>query len=372
MNEMHRSERSSVASANIARGGQDRRRRGAGFNVRARLLTGLALVAGLVTYGVGIPAARAATSTVRITLGGGTDFTDASIYYADNLLKKEGVNVQLSNLADPASALQAVVSGSSDIYLGDPMEAAVAVANGGANIRYIATVAQTTDYVILSLPQFTLSASSLSGATMGSAGPGTAGTIIANAALQKAGIDPSTIHAVTVGGTSARITAILSGQVDLAPALAPSAVPAVETGKVKILLNAGTEIGKYLQQGLIASNSFIKAHPKLVQQVVNAYLDANRWASKNENGFISVANANQLQGSLTASQQQASWVQLQQSHFYAVNGAVCPNAINKTERYTWAAGGSLTQANTPSFYKWVNRSFVQAYLKKHHQKRGSC
>ncbi|HUZ40388.1 MAG TPA: ABC transporter substrate-binding protein [Acidimicrobiales bacterium] len=317
-------------------------------------------MAGLVTYGMGLPAATASTNTVRITLGGGTDFTDAVIYYADSLLGDEGVNVVLSNLADPASALQSVVAGSSDIYLGDPMETAVAVANASANVKFIATIEQTTDYVVLALPNYTLT--NLSGATMGSAGPGTAGTIIVNAALQKLGIDPTTIHDVTVGGTSARITAILSGRVDLAPALAPSAVPAVETGKVKILFNAGTVLGNYLQQGLTASGSFLQSNPKLVQKVVSAYLMANRWAATNEAGFISVANTNQLQGSLTASQEQAAWQQLKSSKFFAVDGAVSASAINPTEAYTWAAGGSLTQANTPAYSKWVDPTFVQNFL----------
>lgn len=360
MKDLHRSEGVSVASMDTARETVGRKRRVTSFGVRARLLTGFALVAGLVTYGMGLPAATASTNTVRITLGGGTDFTDAVIYYADTLLGNEGINVELSNLADPASALQSVVAGSSDIYLGDPMESAVAVANAGANVEYIATIAQTTDYVVLALPNYTLT--NLSGATMGSAGPGTAGTIIANAALKKLGIDPTTIHDVTVGGTSARITAILSGQVDLAPALAASAVPAVATGKVKILFNAGSVLGNYLQQGLTASGSFAQNNPKLVQKVVNAYLLANRWAQTNETAFISEANHYNLQGSLTASQEQAAWTQLQTSKFYAVDGAVTASAINPTEAFTWAAGGSLTQANTPAYSKWVNPTFVQNFL----------
>ena len=136
----------------------------------------------------------------------------------------------------------------------------------------------------------------------------------------------------------------------------------METGKVKILFNAGKVIGKYLQQGLTANGSFIQNNPKLVQSVVNAYLTANRWASTNETGFIQVANANQLQGSLTTSQEQSSWQQLQSSNFYAVDGAVAQSAINPTEAFTWAAGGSLTQATTPAYSKWVNPSFVQNYL----------
>ena len=345
---------------NKARGTVGRERRVARFNTRARLLTGLALTAGLVTAGVGLPAATAATSTVRITVGGGTAFADALVYYANDLLKSQGITVQLSNLADPASALQSVVAGSSDIYLGDPVESAIAVANADANLKYIATIAQTTDYVILALPNITMS--NVSGTTMGSAGPGTAGTMIALAAFNKLGIDPTTIKTVTVGGTSARVTAILAGRIDLAAAHAASAVSAVETGKVKILFNAGAVMGQYLQQGLTANGSFVKDNPALVQSVVNAYLTANRWASTNGPDFIQVANDNQLTGSLTNAQEQVAWQQLASSKYFAVDGAVDESAIKPTFAYTYAAGGSLTPATTPAYLKWVDPSFVRKYL----------
>lgn len=307
---------------------------------------------------------------VRIVLGGGTDFTDASLYEAISTLKSEHYRIVLSVLADPASALEAVVSGQADIYLGDPIEAATAVANAGAKITYLASVQQSTDYEVLALPRFTLQ--NISGATMASAGPGTAGTIIADAAFAKAGIDPTELHDVTVGGTSARVTAILAGEVDLAPVLAPAAVAAVATGKVKILLNAGKYLGRYIQEGLIASNGFVKNSPKTVQHVVDAFIDSQRWAATNESAYIQVANANQLQGSLTASEEQESWRQLKTGAFFAINGAICPADITLTEHYSYVAGGTLTKATTPSYSSWVNPSFVKEYLLKHHISLHAC
>ena len=370
---MYRSERSSDASATFPREEGARRRGFLGFHNVFRFLTGAVVAAGLLTYGAGIPSANAtSTHTVGIVLGGGTDFSDASLYYAIHLLKTEGITVNLNNLADPASALDAVISGQSNIYLGDPMEAAVAVGNGGAKIEYVGTVEQTTDYVVLSLPKFNLK--NLSGATLATAGPGTAGAIIANTAFAKIGINPSSLNDVTVGGTSARVTAILSGQVDLAPALAPSAVAAVATGKVKILLNAGTVLGSYLQEGLIASDSYVHSNSAVVQDVVNAFLNASRWAlsKSHESQFLSVANANQLQGGLSTAEEELSWTAFKNAGFYAANGALCPSAILKTEQYTYAAGGSLTKSTTPAYSKWVDPAFVKAYLKAHKQNTKSC
>jgi NitT/TauT family transport system substrate-binding protein len=370
MNEMCRDEQSSVTIVKSAGGKKGRKRSSARFVVSTRLLTGAVLAAGLVTYGASIPAASAAQHNVNIVLGGGTDFSDASLYYAVGLLESQGISVTVNNLADPSSALEAVVSGKSNIYIGDPMEAALAVANANAPLQYVGTVEQTTDYEILSLPKYTLK--NLAGATLATAGPGTAGAIIANAALAKIGVKPSSLQSVKVGGTSARVAAILSGQVDLAPVLAPSAVAAVQTGKVKILLNAGAVLGKYLQEGLIASSGFVKNYPTIVQAVVSAFITSSRWAYAHEGAFIHEANATQLVGSLTGQQQEASWQQLHNASFYAVNGAICPNAIIQTERYTYAAGGSLTKGNTPAYSKWVDNSFVKKYLKADHQVTTLC
>ena len=309
-------------------------------------------------------------ATVRIVSGGGDSFSDAAKYKAIELLQAEGVQVSVSNVADPAAALRAVVGGQSDVALLDPVEAVKAVANANAPVKYIGSMSQTTDYVILSLPQYTLK--SLSGATFGTAGAGTAGDVIASSALTQSGVDMSTIKKVTVGGTSARITAILSGQIDLAPVLAADAVPAVNTGKVKILLNAGKVLGSYLQQGLIASDTFIK-DKATAQAVVSAFIDAQRWASQNESAYISTATANHLLGSLTAADAKAAYAQLKSSKIFATNGAICTTSVNDTLTHDYAVKGGLTKAGTPAYNKWVDPEFVKAYLSKNGKnKDGFC
>lgn len=248
--------------------------------MRQRLAAAVAAIGGLglLIAGCGGTSSAAPSSgskVVRLIQGGGLDFSDAAIYKAMALLKARGYKVSLANVADPATALRSVLAGKADVYLGAPVEAATAVANGGAQVKYLASLAQTSNYEIIALPKFTVH--NLGGARLATAGPGTAGQIVGVAALQRIGVPISQIHQVTVGGTSARVTAILAGQVDLAPVLAPDAVSAVATGKVKILLNAGSVLGDYLQQGLIASSSFA-ASTATAQATVTAFLDAERWA----------------------------------------------------------------------------------------------
>jgi hypothetical protein len=87
---------------------------------------------------------------------------------------------------------------------------------------------------------------------------------------------------------------------------------------------------------------------------------------------LSVANANQLGGGLTNAEEKSSWAALDSAGFFATNGAVCATAITKTEQYTYAAGGSLTKATTPSYKSWVDPKFVDTYLKANKDKTTAC
>lgn len=310
-----------------------------------------------------------ASKTVRLIEGGGLDYSDVPIYKAMALLQAEGYHVTLDNVADPSTAMQATLSGKEDIDVDAPVEAATAVANSHADVKYIASDASTTSYEVVALPKFNLH--NLSGATIGSSGPGTAGVVIALAALGKLGISNSQLHQVNIGGTSARETAILAGKIDLAPLLAPAAVAAVATGKVKILVNTGSVLGDYLQQGLIATGSFASDTPT-AQATVNAFINADRWADSNEAGYIALANAKGLRLGLTAQEEQAAWSQLHASHFFAVNGALCSKAINQTLTYTYETPGGLTKSTTPKLSSWVDQTYVNAYLKAHGQPAGTC
>jgi ABC-type phosphate/phosphonate transport system substrate-binding protein len=317
------------------------------------------------------PKAGKVAASVRIIQGGSESFSDAALNKATAILEAEGISVQSSTVDDPSTALRAVISGQADVALLDPVEAVKAIANGDAPVKYIGSLDQTTDYVVLSLPKYSLK--HLDGATFASAGAGTAGDVIASAALAKSKVDTSKVQKVTVGGTSARVTAILSGQVDLAPVHAADGVPAVATGKVKILLNTGEVLGSYLQQGMIGSDTFLK-DKATTQAVVNAFIDAQRWASSSETQYIATATANDLLGDLTAAQAKSAYASLKSSKIFATNGAICAKAINETLNYDYQVpGGGLTKANTPAYSKWVDPTFVNAYLKANGKdKSGYC
>jgi len=307
-------------------------------------------------------------SSVRIISGGSESFSDAAVFKAVELLKAQGINVTSSVVDDPATALRAVVAGKADVALLDPVEAVKAVQNGDAPIKYIGSLSQATDYELIALPGVSLD--NLAGKKFASAGPGTAGDVIASAALAKQNVDFSQVHKVTVGGTSARVTAILAGQVDVAPVHAPDAVAAVKTGKVGMLLDLGSVLGQYLQQGMIASDTFV-SDKATTQAVVDAFIDAERFAASDATGYLAEAKANDLYGDLTDTEAQDAYQSLKDTKIFATNGAICEDAVQATLTYDYAVpDNGLTPDTTPAYDKWVDPSFVEAYLNKNGKDAG--
>lgn len=337
----------------------------------------LPLVSAVLALGIAVSACSSAASagnasgkgTITIIEAGSNDFTDGNLLHFVSLLKSQGYTVNVNLIEDQATALRAVVAGRADFFFGGMTEAVLANANSQARIKVVGVANQASDYLLLSKTNLTLK--NLSGATLGIASVGDATQILVEAALRNSGVDPKSVRYVTVGGTSARVTALLAGQIDLAPVLAPSAVPAVETGKVKVLINTGPAVGPYLSQTMIATTKFIQSHKDVVQTAVNALIDAERWAQSDEKDYIATVNKAKLAGDLTMKQEQAAWLLDKQSNFNAINGGLCPRYISDTLNYSYSSG-SLSKSETPPQNVWLDREFVQNYLKAHHQSVNAC
>jgi ABC-type nitrate/sulfonate/bicarbonate transport system substrate-binding protein len=345
---------------------------------RARLsaaLVGSALVIliALVATAAAAPArdagARtiAATPTVNLIEAGSQDFSSADVDYFADLMKKNGIKVNFNEVSDASSALRTVVAGQSQLFLGSLPTAILAVINGGAHIKIVAANDQASDYVLVAKPGITLQ--NVAGHTLAIDSPGSAGEVASQIGLQKSGVDPSSVHYVQIGSSSARLTAILAGRVDIAPLHYPNALTALATGKVNLLLNVGKAIGPYLQSGLIASDSFLKNKP-LAQKVVNAFVNAERWADSNKFKYIAYANAKGIDGGLTQDQESKVWDFYQQTNFFGTNGGICFSNITAFAQLNWAVHG--LPKPLPGRKDWLDDEFVKAYLVAHHQKPTTC
>ena len=316
--------------------------------------------------GAGKSSSRAA-ATVTFVEAGSQDFSSADVLFFVDLMKKNGINVNFQAISDASSALRTVISGQSDIFLGSLPTAINAVANGGAGIKLVAANDQATDYVLVAQKGVTLQ--NIAGKTLAIDTAGSAGHVISKISLQDAGINPDAPRYVTIGSSSARLTAILAGRVDIAPLHYPLALQALDNPNITLLLNSAKQIGAYLQSGLIASDNFLK-DKALAQKVVNAFINAERWANRAKFGYLAYAQSKKLDIGLTGAQQSKVWDFYRDTKFFGINGGVCSKYINQFIQLNNTVG---TLPNPmPPLSSWLDSSFAKVYLKAHKQKTTTC
>lgn len=348
--------------------------------MKRRFRTLAFVAAGLVAaVAIGVSAASASTDrgqgsakggadSVTIIEAGDQDFSSIDVLYWVDRLKAQGIDVNFELVNDAATALKTVVAGQANMFIGSLPTAILAVTNGGADIHVIAANDQASDYILVAPPSVNLK--NLNGKTMGIDSPGSAGQVAAQLALKHLGVDPNILHYVTVGGSSARTTAVLAGRIDVAPIHYPLALKAESTGKVHELVNVGKEIGPYIQSGLIANDNWVSDNRALTQKIVNTFINAERWANSNEYKYVQYADKVDLAGGLTSQQELKVWTFYRQYKFFGVNGGVCTKYVKAMLKLNQQLGS--LPSSLPAIPKWLNSGFVRTYLKQHHQKSGTC
>jgi len=305
-------------------------------------------------------AGQAQSGPVRLISGGSIDFSNGDITYWSQLLTQRGVANDLKWIDDPSAALRAVVAGAGDAYIGSLPSAIIAVKNTNADLKVIAINNQASDYVLVAKPDLT-SVDQLKGKTIGIASPGSAGDTITRIALKMKGFDPAQVNFVSIGGTNARVTALLAGKIDAAPAHAAEAAVAEDTGKVKTLLTTGDALGDYLQSGLIASGAWLKANPQTAQKVVDAFIDASRWAGSNRAEYIEASK--KTVPKMTDEQRAKAYDAYQQIKLFPTDGGLSPDKVSHFLDLAQQTGD--LPKDIPPQSAWLDTSFVKAYADSH-------
>jgi ABC-type nitrate/sulfonate/bicarbonate transport system substrate-binding protein len=328
-----------------------------------------AAVAASLLLGQAGSASRADSNTVNVVEAGSSDFSSADVLYWVDLMKKNGINVNFNIIDSAATGLKTVIQGQADVFVGSLPTAILSVVNADAPVHIIDGIDAASDYIVIGLPGNNLQ--NLSGKTMGIDTPGSAGHLSAEIGLQKKGVDPNIIKYVTIGGSSARLAAILAGRIDLAPVHYPLALTAEASGKAVSVLDVGASLGPYIQAGLIANDSFTKNNPQLAQKVVNALINSERWAAANKYKYIAYAAAKGLDNGLTGPQMAQAWDYYAKTKFFGVNGGLCKSSFYATVRLNWQLQSLPKPLPVPDS-RLIDPTYVNAYLKAHHQKPNSC
>jgi NitT/TauT family transport system substrate-binding protein len=248
--------------------------------------------AALAAAAVAAPSLRAQPrlekSKLSLAVGGKSAFYYLPLTISEQLgyFKAEGLDVEISDFAGGAKALQALMGGSADIVNG----AYEHTINMQVRNQFI------QEFVLMGrAPQISMGVSTkavpnykgpadLRGKKIGVSAPGSSTNMVANLVLSRAGVKASDVSFVGVGTSSGAIAAMRAGQIDAISNTDPIMTMLEQKGEVKIISDTRTLKGAQDVFGgtmpaacLYTRADFIKANPNTCQALANAVVRGLKW-----------------------------------------------------------------------------------------------
>jgi NitT/TauT family transport system substrate-binding protein len=251
-----------------------------------------ASAAALAAASLGAPALRAQgkleKSKVAIAVGGKAAFYYLPLTIAEQLgyFKAEGLEVEISDFAGGARALQALVGGSADIVSG-AYEHTINMQSKNQFIRSFVLLGRAPQIAVgvstRAMPNYR-SLADLRGKKIGVSAPGSSTNMVANLVLSRAGIKASDVSYVGVGTSAGALSALRSGQIDAMSNTDPVMTMLEQKGEVKIISDTRTLKGTLDVFGgpmpaacFYTRGEFIEKNPNTCQALANAIVHALKW-----------------------------------------------------------------------------------------------
>lgn len=246
----------------------------------------------LAAAAVAAPALRAQgkleKSKVSIAVGGKAGFYYLPLTISEQLgyFKAEGLDVEISDFAGGAKALQALMGNSADIVSG----AYEHTINMQAKNQFIQSIV-----LMGRAPQIAMGVSSkampgykgpadLRGKKIGVTAPGSSTNMVANLVLSRAGVKASEVSYVGVGTSAGALAALRSGQIDAISNIDPVMTMLEQKADVRIICDTRTLKGTHEVFGgpmpaacFYTHSDFVRANPNTCQALANAIVHGLKW-----------------------------------------------------------------------------------------------
>lgn len=246
----------------------------------------------LAAAALAAPALRAQNrlekTKVAIAVGGKASFYYLPLTLAEQLgyFKAEGLEVEISDFAGGARALQAVVGGSADVVSG-AYEHTINLQNKGQMFQAFVLQGRAPQ-IALGISNKTLpgykSVADLKGKKIGVTAPGSSTNMMANLVLSRAGIKAGDVSFIGVGTSAGALTALRSGQIDAICNIDPVMTMLEQKGDVRVVFDTRTLKGTKEVFGgpmpaacLYAPMEFLQKNPNTAQALTNAIVHGLKW-----------------------------------------------------------------------------------------------
>src|SRR3979411_3298077 len=250
---------------------------GVSLSRRDFLTTSAAVVGGLALMPIGSRhAVAAALKEVRFSeavhnLG----YINLYVGMHAGIFKKNGIDMQVSAAGGDTQTFSAVLGGSADFGNGVAAMAQSPAEQGGPGV-VVGTVVQRAHYFGVSKTlQPITDPMGFKGLKIVTSPEPNTNYSVAKRLLEKAGLKIGVDATIVPVNPGTEIAAMLAGQADIAIAYQPS-VAAAEAQGAKVVFDFSSYIGPFCNTGIMVLPEYAKAHPDVVQALVNALEEAAR------------------------------------------------------------------------------------------------
>jgi NitT/TauT family transport system substrate-binding protein len=246
----------------------------------------------LAAAAVAAPALRAQgkleKTKVSIAVGGeaAVDYQPLTISEQRGYFKAEGLDVEISDFAGGAKALQALMGNSADVVSG-AYEHTINMQSKNQAIQSIVLMGRAPQIAVgvstKAMPNYK-GLADLRGKKIGVSAPGSSTNMVANLVLSRAGIKASEVSYVGVGTSAGALTALRSGQIDAMSNTDPVMTMLEQKGDVRIISDTRTLKGTQDVFGgpmpaacFYTHSEFVKNNPNTCQALANAIVHGLKW-----------------------------------------------------------------------------------------------
>jgi NitT/TauT family transport system substrate-binding protein len=246
---------------------------------------------GSMAFNANVSAQALEKQKVSIAVGGKNLLYYLPLTIAEQMgyFKDEGLQVEISDFAGGAKALQALVGGSADVVSG-AYEHTINMQAKGQVITVFVLQARAPQIVFgvstKAMPNYK-SIADLKGKKIGVTAPGSSTNMMANFVLAKGGLKPTDVSFIGVGTAAGALTALRSGQIDAISNLDPVSTMLQQSKDIRIIADTRTLKdtvtvfgGPMPAASLYTSEAFLKKYPNTAQALANAMVRALKWLQK--------------------------------------------------------------------------------------------